>query len=142
MNAIGIRIDFIKQKWPELLKMAHGNQLQMWSVGWINNSGDGDAFVQLLYGPNAGQSNLSRFRNADYDKAYAASKRMPNGPERDALYARMAKIMAAYTPVDLDVYRYENTVVRPWVKGYKKNVLFEHDWKYLDIDVARQQSGK
>jgi oligopeptide transport system substrate-binding protein len=143
MKAIGVRIDFIKQKWPDLLKMGRdGNQLQMWSVGWINNSGDGDAFVQLLYGPNAGQSNLGRFHNADYDKAYAASKRIPDGPERDKLYFRMAKILEAYTPVDLDVYRYENTLVRPWVGGYKKNVLFEHAWKYLDIDVARQKSGK
>lgn len=143
MKAIGIRIDFIKQKWPDLLKMGRdGNQLQMWSVGWINNSGDGDAFVQLLYGPNAGQSNIGRFHNADYDKAYAASKRIPDGPERDKLYFRMAKILEAYTPVDLDVYRYENTLVRPWVGGYKKNVLFEHAWKYLDIDVARQKSGK
>jgi len=143
MSAIGIRIDFIKQKWPELLKMGRdGNQLQMWSVGWINNGGDGDAFVQLLYGPNAGQSNIARFHNADYDTAYAASKMLPDGPERDKLYVRMAKIMEAYTPLDLDVFRYENTAVRPWVLGYKKNVLFEHEWKYLDIDVARQQSGK
>ena len=143
MKAIGVRNDFIKQKWPDLLKMGRdGNQLQMWSVGWINNSGDGDAFVQLLYGPNAGQSNIGRFHNADYDKAYAASKRIPDGPERDKLYFRMAKILEAYTPVDLDVYRYENTLVRPWVGGYKKNVLFEHAWKYLDIDVARQKSGK
>ncbi|MEO6748239.1 MAG: hypothetical protein ABI294_01475 [Casimicrobiaceae bacterium] len=143
MNAIGIRIDFIKQKWPELLKMGRdGNQLQMWSVGWINNGGDGDAFVQLLYGPNAGQSNIARFHNADYDTAYAASKTLPNGPERDKLFVRMAKIMESYTPLDLDVFRYENTAVRPWVLGYKKNVLFEHEWKYLDIDVARQHSGK
>jgi oligopeptide transport system substrate-binding protein len=111
-------------------------------VGWINNSGDGDAFVQLLYGPNAGQSNLGRFRNTDYDKAYVASKKLPPGPERDQLYATMGKIMRAYTPVDLDVYRIENTVVRPWVGGYKKNTLFEHAWKFLDIDVPRQRAGR
>ncbi len=143
MNAIGVRMDFIKQKWPDLLKMGRdGNQLQMWGVGWINNSGDGDAFVQLLYGPNAGQSNIGRFRNADYDKAYAASKKVPAGPERDKLYATMGKILQAYTPVDLDVYRIENTVVRPWVGGYKKNTLFEHAWQFLDIDVARQRAAQ
>ncbi len=143
LAAIGIRIDFIKQKWPELLKMGRdGNQLQMWGVGWINNSGDGDAFVQLLYGPNAGQSNIARFHNVEYDKAYAASKQMPPGPARDQLYAQMAKIMQAYTPIDLDVYRIENTIVRPWVLGYKKNVLNEHAWKYLDIDLARLSAGK
>ncbi|MEO8849005.1 MAG: ABC transporter substrate-binding protein [Casimicrobiaceae bacterium] len=143
MKAIGIRIDFVKQKWPELLKMGRdGNQLQMWSVGWINNGGDGDAFAQLMYGPNAGQSNLARFHNADYDVAYSTSRTLPNGPARDALFVRMAKILQAYTPADLDVFRYENTAVRPWVLGYKKNVLFEHEWAYLDIDVARQQAGK
>ena len=143
LATVGIRINFIKQKWPELLKMGRdGSQLQMWGVGWINNTGDGDAFVQLLYGPNAGQSNLGRFHNADYDKAYAASKQLPPGPERDKLYVTMAKILQAYTPVDLDVYRVENTLVRPWVGGYKKNVLYEHAWKFLDIDVARQRSGQ
>ena len=67
---------------------------------------------------------------------------MPEGAARDKLYLRMAKILEAYTPIDLDVYRYENTVVRQWVNGYKKNVLFEHAWKFLDIDVARQRAGK
>ncbi len=143
MNAIGIRIDFVKQKWPELLKMARdGGQLQMWAVGWFNNSGDGDAFVQLLYGPNAGQSNIARFRNADYDRAYAASRAMRPGPERDKLYVTMAKIMMAYTPVDLNVYRYENTVLRPWMLGYKKNVLNEHAWLFYDIDLDRLKKGK
>jgi ABC-type transport system substrate-binding protein len=141
LTAVGLRVDFIKQKWPELLKMGRdGNQLQMWGVGWINNTGDGDAFVQLLYGPNSGQSNIGRFRNADYDKAYAASKRIPPGPERDKLYVTMEKILHAYTPIDLDVYRIENTIVRPWVLGYKKNVLNEHPWKYLDIDLARERA--
>ena len=143
LAAIGIKISFIKQKWPELLKMGRdGNQLQMWGVGWINNSGDGDAFMQLLYGPNAGQSNIARFHNADYDKLYVASKRLPPGPERDELYRRMNKIFEAYTPWDVGIYRYENTLVRPWVLGYKKNPSLEHPWKYLDIDLARLQQKK
>lgn len=143
LRTVGIRIDFIKQKWPELLKMGRdGNQLQMWGVGWINNSGDGDAFVQLLYGPNAGQSNIGRFHNADYDKLYMASKRMPDGAARNELYRKMNKIFEAYTPWDLGVYRYENTLVRPWVLGYVKNPAFEHAWKFLDIDTARFKAGR
>ena len=37
MTAIGIRIEFVTQKWPDLLKMARGGQLQMWQLG--NRSG-------------------------------------------------------------------------------------------------------
>jgi oligopeptide transport system substrate-binding protein len=140
MTALGIRIEFIKQKWPDLLKMGRAGKLMMWPVGWITTYGEGDAFMQLLYSGNIGQSNYARFVNADYDALYRESKRIPGGPERDAIYRKMAAIIAAYTPWDLGVYRYENTLVRPWVLGYVKNVYYEHPWKYLDLDLARRNA--
>jgi oligopeptide transport system substrate-binding protein len=139
MTAIGIRLDFVKQKWPDLLKMARAGKLQMWPVGWITTYGEGDAFMQLMYGPNSGQSNLGRFVNAEYDELYRASKLVRDGPERNAIYRKMATILAAYTPWDIGVYRYTNTLVRPWMLGYKRHVYYEHPWKYLDIDVARKK---
>ncbi len=140
MTALGIRIDFLKQKWPDLLKMGRAGKLQMWPVGWINTYGEGDAFMQLLYSKNIGQSNYSRFALPEYDELYRKSKRVPDGPERNALYRKMAELVAAYNPWDLGVYRIENTLVRPWVLGYKKHVNLEHAWKYLDVDVARQKA--
>ena len=139
MTAIGVRLDFVKQKWPDLLKMGRAGKLQMWPVGWITTYGEGDAFMQIMYGPNSGQSNLARFVNAEYDELYRASKLVRDGPERNAIYRKMANILAAYTPWDIGVYRYTNTLVRPWMLGYKRHVYFEHPWKYLDIDVARQK---
>ena len=80
----------------------------------------------------------ARFVNAEYDDLYRQSKRIPDGPERTALYRKMASIIAAYTPWDMGVYRYENTLVRPWLLGYKKNVYNEHPWLYLDVDVSKR----
>jgi len=142
MTALGIRIDFLKQKWPDLLRMGRAGQLQMWPVGWINTYGEGDAFMQLLYSRNIGQSNYSRFSLPEYDELYRKTKQLPDGPERNAVYRKMAEIVAAYNPWDLGVYRIENTLVRPWVLGYKKHVNIEHAWQYLDIDLARQKAGK
>jgi len=142
MTALGIRIDFLKQKWPDLLRMGRAGQLQMWPVGWINTYGEGDAFMQLLYSRNIGQSNYSRFALPEYDELYRKTKRLPDGPERNAVYRKMAELVAAYNPWDLGVYRIENTLVRPWVLGYKKHVNLEHAWKYLDVDPARQRAGK
>ncbi len=139
LNAIGVRVDFVKQKWPDLLKMARAGQLQFWQVGWITTAGDGDAFMQLLYGPNAAQSNLGRFRNAEYDELYRKSKRVPPGREREELYAKMDRIAAVYNPMDLGVYRVENTLTRPWLLGYRKHIYFEHAWKYYDLDLARRK---
>jgi ABC-type transport system substrate-binding protein len=114
----------------------------MWPVGWINTYGEGDAFMQLLYSKNIGQSNYSRFALPEYDELYRKTKRLPDGPERNALYRKMAELVAAYNPWDLGVYRIENTLVRPWVLGYKKHINREHAWQYIDIDLAGQRSGK
>jgi ABC-type transport system substrate-binding protein len=142
MSAIGIKIEFVKQKWPDLLKMGRAAKLQMWPVGWITTYGEGDAFMQLLYSKNIGQSNYSRFVNAEYDELYRQSKRIPDGPERNAIYRKMATIVSAYNPWDRGVYRYENTLVRPWVQGYKKNIYIEHPWQFLDIDTAKRKTEK
>jgi oligopeptide transport system substrate-binding protein len=142
MKAIGIRIEFLKSKFPDLLKMGKAGQLQLWRLGWINLYAEGDAFVQLLYGPNIGQTNYSRFSLPEYDELYRASRRLPDGPERNKLYRRMSEIVAAYNPWWLGFYTIENTLVQPWVLGYKKHAYWEHPWKYLDVDPTRQQATR
>ena len=142
MARIGIRIDFLVQKWPDLLKMGRAGKLQMWPVGWITSYNEGDAFMQLLYSRNIGQSNYSRFALPEYDELYRRTKQLPAGPERTALYKRMSELVNAYNPWDLGVWRIENTLVRPWVDGYKKHAFHEHAWKFYDVDVARQKAGR
>lgn len=137
---IGIRVDFLVQKWPDLLKMGRAGKLQMWPVGWITQYNEGDAFMQLLYSKNIGQSNYSRFTLPEYDELYRQTKRIPAGPERTALYRKMSELLNAYNPWDLGVWRVENTLVRPWVDGYKKHAFHEHAWKYYDLDPSAQNA--
>lgn len=141
MKAIGIRIEFFKSKFPDLIKMGKAGQLQMWRLGWINLYAEGDAFMQLLYGPNIGQTNYARFSLPEYDELYRASRRLPDGPERNKIYRKMSEIVAAYNPWWLGFYTMENTLVQPWVRGYKKHVYWEHPWKYLDVEDRRGGPG-
>jgi len=142
LTRIGVRVDFLVQKWPDLLKMGRAGKLQMWPVGWITQYNEGDAFMQLLYSRNIGQSNYSRFALPEYDELYRKTKRIPAGPERIAHYRKMSELVNAYNPWDLGVWRIENTLVRPWVDGYKKHAFIEHAWKFYDLDVARQRAGR
>ena len=135
MTAIGVKIEFVTQKWPDLLKMARGGQLMMWQLGNRSTTTEGYGFLGLLYGPNAGLANLARFKQADYDRLYKASKQLPDGPERAKLMREMSQIVAAYAPWKINAYRYENVLVYPWVEGYKLNVFNLHPWQYLDIDT-------
>ena len=98
--------------------------------------------MELGYGPSSGQTNMAFFRNEEYDDLFRASRRAKDAAERDRLYARMTAIIAAYAPMGGGVYRIENTLTRPWVQGYRKDSFRSQPWRFLDIDVARQKSGK
>jgi peptide/nickel transport system substrate-binding protein len=135
MTAIGIRIEFVTQKWPDLLKMARGGQLQMWQLGNRAGTTSGYGFLGLLYGGNAGLANLSRFKQPDFDRLYDQSRTLPDGPERAKLVREMSQIVAAYAPWKINAYRYENILLYPKVEGYKLNVFNLHPWPYLDIDT-------
>ena len=138
MNAIGLRFEFIKQKWPDLLKMARLGQLQTWRLGNINTTPEGFGFHGLLYGRHAGFSNLSRFNLPEYDRLYEQARAMPDSPERTKLLRKMSEIVAAYAPWVLLAFRIENVVVQPWLVGYKYNPTYQYPFRYLDVDDSRR----
>ena len=139
MDAIGIKIEFVKQKWPDLLKMSQGGQLQMWQLGRLSGVRDGGAQLELLYSKNiANTMNDARFSLAEYDRLFEQSKLLPDSPERTALYRKMSELALAYSPWVLGIYRYECLVAYPWVLGFKRHAFFAHPWKYLDVDLAKR----
>ena len=108
MDAIGIRITFLKNKWPELNKMSEAGQLMMWGLGWISAIPDGDAFYSYLYSNNIGTSNDARLRLPEYDELYEEAHALPDGPERTALFRQMNELIVGYAPWILADYRYRN----------------------------------
>jgi oligopeptide transport system substrate-binding protein len=141
MDAVGIRIEFTKQKFPDTLKMGLAGQLQMWGLANTNANDNGSGFLDLLYGPHKGMSNIGRFDLPEFNALYDRAKKMPNGPERVALYREMSKLVVAYAPWVLHTYRIENIVVHPWVQGYKYNTYDPNPWMYLDLDLAQRRAG-
>ncbi len=133
MDAIGIRMTFFTQKWPELNKMSEAGQLQMWGLAWITAVPDGEPFTTPLWGKTVGTSNDARFRLPEYDKAYEKAMLLPEGSERDALYRKMTDLVLAYAPWMLGRNAYANVVAQPWLKGYKQNPFFQHQWKFYDV---------
>jgi ABC-type transport system substrate-binding protein len=135
LTAVGIRVEFVNQKFPDLIKMALAGQLQAWSLGNISTTPEGYQFLGLLYGGFAGLSNVARFKQPDYDRLYDQSRSLPDSPERTKLFREMTQIVSAYSPWVLNAYRYENVVVYPWVIGYKHNAFQQHPWMYFDLDL-------
>ena len=141
MDSIRIRAEFVKQKFPDLLKQARAGQLQMWGLGNIASSPEGFGVMGLLYGPNAGLSNLPRFNLPEFNEAYAIGKRLPNGPERNKLLRKMSELESVYAPWHLLAYRYENILRWPWLLGYKHNAFNANPWLYWDLDAGMREAA-
>jgi ABC-type transport system substrate-binding protein len=134
MDRVGLRIEFRKGKWPEHLKDSRAGKLMMWSLGWSAAMPDADTFYTILYGPNKGQSNQSRFDLPQWNALYDQAKVLPDGPERSRLYREMDKLFFAYAPMRPIAHRIITGLAHPWIIGYRRHPVMREFWKHLDID--------
>ena len=141
MDAIGIRFVARKGQFPELLKQSKAGQLMSWGLGWLSAIPDAESFETILYGPNAGQGNHSRFNLPEFNRLFEASQRLPDGPERNALYVKMNKLFVAYAPWKLGVHRILTDLVHPWVYGYHRHPVLRGWWQYIDVDGEAQRKA-
>ncbi len=136
MDRIGIRMEFLKKPWPEHLRASRAGKLMMWRIGWIAGSPDADTFYSILYGPNKGQANHSRFDLPQWNALYDRAKLLSDSPERDQLYREMDKLFFAYAPLRPISHRIITGLAQPWLVGYRRNPVMREFWKYLDVDDA------
>ena len=139
MADVGIRVESSAVMFADLLKDKKVGNYTTATSAWIAYYPDAQNFLQLLYGPNTGQSNESGFKLPEYDRLYEKSMALPDGPERNAIYREMNRLFLAYAPWRLGVHRIYNHLQFPWVKGYKKHPILYTNFKWLDLDVAAQQ---
>jgi len=136
LDSIGIRLEIHKDRFAELIKLENDCRLMMRTSSWIADYPDGDNFMQLLYGPNSGQSNNACYQSPEYDRRYEASRLLPDGPERDRLYREMARLMEVHTVWILADSRYRNVLLQPRVVGYTRHPVLHVEWLYIDLDTG------
>jgi len=133
MDAISIRIVFKKDKTPELRKMARLGRIPMRTDGWNADYPDAENYMQLLYGPNAGQENQARFKLPEFDALYDSARTLPDSPERTALFDRMTELVLAYAPWRLTEHRFEDQLMQPWVQSHKPHPIRSQVWQFIDV---------
>jgi ABC-type transport system substrate-binding protein len=138
MDDIGICVTFEKvERLPELRKQARLGKVQSFSYGWIADYPDGENFLQLLTGKSIGQANYAQFDLPEYNALFEEARRLPQGAERNALYARMVKLIMVYVPWIVETYKAYHVLIQPWVLNYRKHAFGHEPWRYLDIDLER-----
>ena len=138
LKDVGIKVDFPVQQWPAHLKAAQAGTLQMWSLGLSSADPDGQTGLQYLYGPQAGQQNLARFKFAAMDRIFEQTGSMEDGPEREKLFLEAKRISTAYMPYRYVVHRLGTDVLHPWVHGYRRPVFWNNWYQMVDVDPDRR----
>jgi oligopeptide transport system substrate-binding protein len=141
MDGIGIKIEFILQKWPDTLKAAKAGKVMMWGLGLSAGVRDGEQFLTQLYSKYIDYSNLSRFRMDSYDRLFERAQTLPDGPERNKVYRALSDHFVTYAPVLFDTYRISNALVYPWVQGWKMHSLYQYPFIYMDVDAGKQKAA-
>ncbi|RJX33230.1 MAG: heme-binding protein [Oxalobacter sp.] len=141
LDQIGVRVEFVVSNFADNVKAATECKLMMWGSAWHADFPEGENFVQLLYGPNAGRGNHSCYRSPRFDALYRKALALPPGQARNQVYAQMSRQMEADTVWSLHVSRVRNWLVRPWVLGFKKHPIMQSDWQYLDVNIDLKKLG-
>ncbi|MFO0465307.1 MAG: ABC transporter substrate-binding protein [Burkholderiales bacterium] len=137
MDAIGIRIEVTKGKWPDFLKASDAGKLMMWHLGGSASTPTAETWLQSLYGPNSGfKGNRARFQLEAYDDLFAKSELLPDGPERTKLYQEMARLVVAYAPWKINTHRILTDLYYPYLVGFRRPAVQTQSWwRFVDIDV-------
>jgi ABC-type oligopeptide transport system substrate-binding subunit len=133
-NRLGIRMLNQRMIFSDIQKAETLCKVQSRTYPWLADYPDGDNFMQLFYGGNIGQNNNGCYQDARFDQWFEASHVMPPGPERDALYRKMARLLEVQGAAMPAYSRYRNMLAQPSVIGYKKHPILHQEWKYIDIE--------
>ena len=137
LDAIGVRLMVKKDKLPEIVKKSRAGQVPMSDAGWIADYPDAENFMQLLYGPNAGQVNTSRFNLPEFNRLFDEAKHLPDSADRTLLFDRMTELVVAYAPWRLTVNRMSDTLAHRWVQFFVPHPMrFPGGFAYIDVDES------
>ena len=133
MDGIGVRVVFKIGSWQENIKGSRAGKLMMWGTGWSAALPDASYFLDVLYGPNKGQSNHARFDLPAFNRLHEQQRELPDGPERDALIAQALRLSVAYMPLKATGTMRASYLAQPQVVGYVQHPYTRDYWRFVDV---------
>lgn len=137
LDSIKIKMTIKSMPFAEALKLEKQCKTMFKASAWIADYPDADNFMQLFYGKNIKITNNGCVKIPEYDRLYEQAQKMTPSPERDAIYAKMSRLLEVYMPVQVIGARYRNILAQPRVIGFKKHPILPAEWMYIDIDLKK-----
>jgi len=144
MQKIGLDINTDYTTWARFQEMIDNKQAQFYALGWQADYPDEQTFLQLFWSKNESPGpNSANYSNPQFDALYEKAIVMNPGPERDALYRQMQKMVMEDMPWLYNYFPVAYTLSYDWVKNLSNNEYAHGQRKFLELDEAlrRQRLG-
>jgi ABC-type transport system substrate-binding protein len=131
---VGIKVRGNFQTFSNFLKKTESGNYQIADAGWGADYPDAENFYQLLYSENrAPGPNDGNFSNERYDELYRKIKYMENGPERFEMFKELNEIIKDEVPLIIRYNPLYFNLLQTDVRNFKRNMMREFGYKYIDI---------
>ncbi len=137
IQRLGIDVRLNSSEYATFNSRINKRQVQFFNFGWLADYPDAENFAFLLYGPNAAPGpNGCLYDNPEYNKLFEKMRGMKDGPEREAIIARMRDVSVEDCPWIYVDYPESRSLIQPWVKNSNYSPLANDATKYVDLDPA------
>ena len=136
-KALGLALKVTENDWPTLQRKVHEGKAQTFAMGWHADYADAENFLQIFYGGNieAG-TNHTGYSKPAYDKLFERARVLGDSPQRRALYAQMAAMVADDCPVLPLSQSISYSLHHQWLRNLKPHPYVYGTTKYLRLDPA------
>lgn len=142
---VGLDVEAEHMDWPSLQRQVDNRSVQLFNMGWLADYPDSQNFMLLYYSKNVTPGpNSSNYVNPEFDELYDRAIRMPESPERTALYRRLEQMVVDDLPQLYTLHSVGYLLKHPWIENYKLNAFATGTFKYQDVNVAlrREKAGR
>jgi ABC-type transport system substrate-binding protein len=95
---------------------------------------DGQGSLARYQSAQAGAQNFARFVSPEFDRLYERLQRLPDGPEREAVFRQCKIIAVAQMPYKFITHRIANDLTWPHLVGHRRPVFWRDWYQFVDIE--------
>jgi len=132
---LGADVTLWNEQWKVFLQNIQYKHAKLFWSAWIGDYPDPFTFMQLFQKGFA--MNYGDYDNPAYQRLVAAAQREPDNAKRYRLFTQAGRVLDATMPY-IPMYFYVSThLVKPYVGGWKSNIMDRHLSRYMYILAHR-----
>ncbi len=131
-QALGVRVNLINEEWKVFLETRKQKRItQLFRAGWIGDYNDAYTFAELMYSKHG--INDPGYNNPAYDRLLQEAAVEGDFDRRREILEEAERLLIDDQPVMPIYYYVSKRMVKPYLAGYKPNIMDHHYSKNMRL---------